>query len=115
MRAVALYTVSAAIAIGVLAVLLALAFRTPADHRALLVSAGIAFVVQVAAFVVLRLSPPGSSMKAWGLGAVLRLVTLLVYALLALEPLGLPPTAALISLVTFFFVSTLLETRLLTA
>ena len=115
MRAVALYVVSAAIAIGLVAVLLSFAFSTPADHRALLVSAGIALVVQIAAFVVLRASTPASSMKAWGLGSVLRLVALLVYALVALKPLGLPPTAALVSLAAFFFVSTLLETRLLTA
>ncbi len=115
MRAVALYTVVAVITIGALAVFLSLVFRSPGDHRALLVSAGLALAVQVVAFVVLRLSPPDETLKAWGLGSVLRLVTLLVYGLLALKPLGLPATAALVSLATFFFASTLLETRLLTA
>lgn len=115
MKGVALYAVVAAIAIGLLAVLLSFVFPTPADHRALLVSGVVALAVQCAAFLVLRLTPREGALKAWGLGSVLRLVTLLVYALLALKPLGLPAAAALISLATFFFVSTLLETRLLTA
>jgi hypothetical protein len=48
-------------------------------------------------------------MVGWGLGALLRLITLAVYALVFVNALALPATAALISLATFFFLSTLVE------
>jgi hypothetical protein len=38
-----------------------------------------------------------------------------VYALLLLKPLGLPPVAALLSLASMFFVTTVLESWLLTS
>jgi hypothetical protein len=40
------------------------------------------------------------------------MVTLVLYALVALRPLGLPAPAALLSLAVFFFVTTLAESRL---
>ncbi len=40
------------------------------------------------------------------------MVTLVLYALVALRPLGLPAAPALLSLATFFFVTTLAESRL---
>ena len=99
-------------AIALVGALLALVFRTAADHRAILTSAGVACVVELLASSVVRVAPRGRAMQAGGLGALLRFSVLLAYALLALRPLELPATAALISLAAFFFVSTLLETRL---
>jgi len=49
---------------------------------------------------------------AWGLSALLRFAALAAYAL-SLKALALPAEPALISLVTFFFVTTLAEPWLL--
>jgi hypothetical protein len=43
------------------------------------------------------------------------MLTLVVYALVLLEPLGLTPVAALLSLASLFFVTTVLESWLLTS
>ena len=48
-------------------------------------------------------------MAGWGAGSLVRFLTLFVYGLLAVKVLGLAPVPALISLVLFFFLSTLLE------
>jgi hypothetical protein len=108
------------LAIGVLSlvavlVLLLAIFRGPGGQRAVLMSAGLAVLVQAVAFTLARLAAPGKMLKAWGAGAVLRFVTLVVYALVLLKPLGLPPVPALMSLVSLFFVSTVLESLLLTS
>lgn len=113
MRAGLIFALASLTAIAVGGALLALVFRTPDDHRAILTSAGVAWVVQLLAFAVARMAPRERAIQAWGLGAALRFAVLLAYALLALRPLELPATAALISLAAFFFVSTLIETRLL--
>jgi hypothetical protein len=46
---------------------------------------------------------------AWGAGALLRFVALVVYALVAVKVVGLPSLPALLSLFVFFFLSMLLE------
>jgi hypothetical protein len=48
-------------------------------------------------------------MLGWGMGVLMRLVTLVAFALVFVKALGLPPSAALISLVIYFFVTTLVE------
>jgi hypothetical protein len=48
-----------------------------------------------------------------GTGAILRLLTLVVYAILVAKVFMLPLVAALISLAAFFFLSTLLEPLLI--
>jgi len=93
---------------------IALAFAgfvfTDADgRRAVAVSATVALVVQAAGFAVVRQLRARNMMGAWGLAAGLRMLTLVSYALVAVKMLGLPATAALFSLVTFFFVTTLAE------
>jgi hypothetical protein len=95
--------------------LLMLVFHDPAGRHAVLVSAAIAAGVQVIAFGVARLASPGRVFKVWAGGAVLRMLTLVVYALVLLKPLGLPPVAALLSLASLFFVTTVLESWLLTS
>jgi hypothetical protein len=103
-----------ALAIVALAGLLAIPFASPAERRALLVSAGIAFVVQLFTYFISTTADPKHLMTVWGAGAAVRLLTLVVYGLVMLRPFGLPPTAALISLATFLFATTLIESRLLT-
>ena len=90
-------------------------FRDAGARRAVLWSAGIALVIQGVAFYLARRSAPERVFKAVGVGAILRVFSLVVYALVFLDPLGLPAVPALISLAVFFFVTTVLESWLLTS
>jgi hypothetical protein len=84
-------------------------FTSPAERRAVQISAEVAYAVQLAGFALLFRLRKWNVMAAWGLAAILRFGALAVYALVLVKPLGLPATAALCSLVTFFFVTTLAE------
>jgi hypothetical protein len=111
-KALALFAaLSVAVIAGAGGLLAAFAFPGDAGRHAVLVSAGVALVVQLFAFGILRLvgRDPRNAIAAWGLGALLRMATLLVYGLLAVKALGLAPVAALVSLATFFFLSMLVE------
>ena len=77
--------------------------RAPRSHSA----------VQVLSFAIVKLSAKTNVMAGWGVGAILRFVVLGVYALVVVKALGLHSGAALLSLVAFFFLSTLLEPLLL--
>lgn len=113
MKGLGRFALLASAAIAVSGLLLSLVFRAPAERRALLVSAVVALVVQLLTFVMVRLAARGQVMKAWGAAALLRFVALMVYALVIVRMAGLPAAAALLGLATFFFVSTLIETRLI--
>jgi hypothetical protein len=52
-------------------------------------------------------------LAGWGVGVLLRFVVLAAYALVGAKALGLPLAPALISLVAFFFVTSLVEPVLL--
>jgi hypothetical protein len=58
-------------------------------------------------------SQGGNLIAGWGLGAVICMLVLVVYGFVC-RPLGLPPSAALLSLATFFFLTELIEAPLLT-
>lgn len=73
------------------------------------ISAAVAAVIQIGAFGVTRSMISQNVVAAWGVGALVRLLTLFVYGLLAVKVLALPAMPALLSLVLFFFLSTLLE------
>lgn len=113
MKALALFLGAALVIVAVAGGVMTMAFPTPADHRAIWISAVVALVVQGFAFMIVRLAAGPRVMAGWGVGALLRLVVLVAYAFLATGALGLPATAALISLVVFFFLSTLVEPLLL--
>ena len=98
---------AALIVIGYL--LLQLGFDSPGDSRALKVSALVAIAVQLASFTIARRMPVSSMMLGWGLGTLLRVLVLTVYALLVVPALGLPRSAALVSVVVFMIVSMLIE------
>lgn len=92
-------------------------FRTVDQHRAMLVSAGLAFAVQLGAYALMRPArggrgAPGELLIRWGAGAVLRFVVLVLYAPLA-RVMFLSLEAALVSLVTFFFLTMMAEPLLL--
>ena len=91
------------------AAIMTIVWSTPAEERAIWLSAAIAFVVQMLAFGVASVVKRDQAIVGWGLGAIMRLLTLSVYALVFVKALGLPATAALVSLATFFFLSTLVE------
>lgn len=106
---------AALLAIALSGAVLALLFRAPGAGRAIAVSAALAWGVQLFTFAVVRLAGPKKIMAAWGLGAIMRLGLLLLYALLGVKVLGLPAAPALLSLATFLFVSTVIESRLISA
>ena len=92
-------------------------FRTVDQHRAMLVSAGLAFAVQLGSYALLRPAragrgKPGELLIRWAIGAVLRLFVLVLYAPLA-RIINLSVEAALVSLVTFFFLTMMAEPLLL--
>ncbi len=92
-------------------------FRTVEQHNAMLVSAGLAFAVQLGSYALLRPARPGHGapgelLLRWGVGAVLRFFVLVLYAPLA-RIFNLSLDAALVSLVTFFFMTMMAEPLLL--
>jgi hypothetical protein len=102
--------------IGVVAVvgaLLSLAFRGPGDLLAISLSALLAIGVQLVAFPLSRAAGPNNLMARMGTGALLRLFTVVVYAILAAKVFELSLIAALVSLAAFFFLSTLIEPLLI--
>ena len=109
MRRVALYAAIAAGLIGIAAGLLSLPFDSPIERRSILISAVLAFVVQLAAFAAVGFASAANLMAGWGIGVLVRLLVLVAYALLVVQAIGLAPTAALLSLATFFFLCTLVE------
>lgn len=80
--------------------------------RALRISASIAFVVQVTGFVIARRMRTSNVIVGWAIGALLCLVSLVMFGL-ATRPLGLPVEPALLSLASFYFVTEIVEPLLL--
>ncbi|MGH7633331.1 MAG: hypothetical protein ACRENC_06345 [Gemmatimonadaceae bacterium] len=113
MRKVAIFAVASLVLIALAGWLLTLAFPTASDQHAIVVSAVVAYVVQLVSFAIARAWAATNVIAVWGLGMLFRFVVLAIYALLGARVLGLPLAAALVSLAAFFFVSTLLEPVLL--
>ena len=87
---------------------------TGETSRAIWVSLGVAVLVQVLAVLVARSFGRERILVGWGMGALLRLLAVLVYAFAVIPLLGLPLAPALLSLVAILFVTTLFEPFLLT-
>ena len=113
MKKLAIFAIASAALVAVAAWVLTIAFPTALDRHAIVVSAGIAYVVQLLSFVIARAWAKTNVVAGWGLGMLLRFAVLALYALVFAKALGLPLTSALVSLAAFFFVSTLLEPVLL--
>lgn len=107
------YTVATIAVIVVAGALLALLFRGPGDVMAIGISGALALAVQLLAFVLGRTAGTSNLTARMGIGAILRFLALIVYALLAAKVFMLPLVAALISLAAFFFLSTLIEPLLI--
>jgi hypothetical protein len=112
--------VFAAVAAGIIiaaTLVLRMLFTTPAQRYAMLVSAGLAFAVQLGAYALVMpgrtgQGPAGELMIRWGMGAVIRLMALVLFALVA-RVMQLPLDAALVSLAVFFFLTMMAEPLLL--
>ena len=89
--------------------LLGLFYATAPEHRAIRVSALIAIVVQLLSFTIMRLVSRENVMAGWGAGMLLRFGALVIHGLVLAKAMGLPSAAALVSLATFLFVTTLVE------
>ena len=109
MRIWALYALLTVVLITIVAFLLGFAFRGPGDAAAIRLSALIAAAVQIAAFGVVRRLARQQMLVGWGVGALVRFVTLVVYGVLVLKVLGVAPAAALVGLAAFLFLTTLFE------
>lgn len=104
--------VSAGVIVTAGAVLL-LFFPGQPSAVAIALSAAVALLVQLVAFTILRRTRGSGVLVGWGLGSILRLGTLAVYALVVIQLLDLPATPALVSLATFLFATMILEPLLL--
>jgi hypothetical protein len=108
-HALARYALAMLATIALVAWMLTLALSGPGATPAIGISAAVAAVVQIAAFAVTRSMIQRNVIAGWGAGSLVRFLALFVYGLIAVKILALPPVPALISLVVFFFLSTLLE------
>ncbi len=109
LRSWSLYAVACIASIAIVGWLLTLGFTGPRDAAAIGLSAILATIVQLTAFAITKMLASRHLVAGWGAGSLLRLLTLVIYAVLAVKVLGVAPVAALVSLATFLFISTLIE------
>jgi hypothetical protein len=112
-RSLSLYAAASLALIAATGALLGLACPDTASRHAVLVSAVIALVVQLFAFAAVKLAAGTNMLAGWGMGMLLRFVVLVAYGFVGARALALPMAPALISLVAFFFLTSLLEPVLL--
>jgi hypothetical protein len=113
MKRLASFALVSLLAMALFGWMLMYAFPMPADAHAIVVSAVIAYVVQLVSFALAREWAATNVIAGWGLGMLIRFFVLAIYALIGVKVLGLQLTPALVSLAVFFFVSTLAEPVLL--
>jgi hypothetical protein len=94
--------------IGVSALVVS-AFVPDAARQAVWASASLAFAVQMVAFTVVQLLPERQVMVGWGLGALFRLMAVVLWGVFLAKVWRAPLAAALLSFVAFLFVTTVLE------
>lgn len=82
----------------------------PSGKPMVVASAALAFAVQLLAFGVARLLQRSHNlMIGWGLGSLLRLVVLVLYAVVVARLLRAPIAPALLSFAAFLFATTIVE------
>lgn len=81
----------------------------PMAQQSIWFSAGIALGVQIIGFFFVRFLAPTHVIAGWGAGMILRFLVLALHALLGVRLMDFPAAPALLSLVTFLFLSTLIE------
>ena len=77
--------------------------------RSVWASAVVVVVVQAAAFSIAWMMRPVNVIAGWGMGMVIRLITLVLFGMFGVKAFGLVLQPALLSMAGFFFVSTLIE------
>ena len=113
MKVFAWYALTAALVIAALATA-ALAFAGIMGRRVVLVSAALALAVQLVTFAVARRFGRDRIMLGWGLGSLLRFAALVLYGVVVARLWRAPVAPALLSFVTFLFVTTMVEPVFLT-
>jgi len=113
MKAAGLFALATLALIALSYPLLRMGFPMSRDTTALRTSAMLAFGIQIVNFAIARAMARRNLMVGWGIGAVLRLVALTLYALLVAPSLHLPLPSSLVSLAIFLFLSMLIEPPLL--
>lgn len=77
--------------------------------RSVMVSAIVVVLVQAATFGIAWMMRPVNVIAGWGMGMVIRLITLVLFGVFGVKALGLELQPALLSMAGFFFISTLIE------
>jgi hypothetical protein len=108
-----LFALAAAAMIAASMGALMLLFRGADERHALALTALVVFAVHLVAFAVARWLKQRHVWLAWGAGSVLRLGTLIVWAVLVVKVLAVPVVPALIGCAMFLFLPTLIEPLLL--
>ena len=108
MRGFAEYTTSCVLIIAIIGAI-SWIFTDRAGQQAVLVSAGLALVVQLVGFLVARVVQRRNVLLGWGFGSVLRLVALVLYAVVVARLWRAPVGPALLRFVAFLFVTTVVE------
>ena len=111
-RAVQFAAASAVVVLGS-AWAITVLFAGPLVAQAVWTSAVLAFGVQLVTFAIAWPFLARNPLMGWGLGSLLRLLALVLYALVGVRSFGLAAAPALLSLAGFFFVSMLLESLFL--
>jgi hypothetical protein len=88
---------------------LSLAFTAEGDRFAIWLSAVIAWTTQLAAFPAVRKLVTSNLIVGWAVGSLVRMGTLLIYALLGMMVFKLSMTPALVGLALFYFLSMVIE------
>lgn len=97
------------IVFGAMVVMQRFVWTDASGAAALRASAWLAFIVQLFTFMIARLVARQNVIAGWGLGVMLRFASVAFWGLLGIKALGLVSGPALMSLVVFYFVSTLVE------
>ena len=114
MKAMARFGILLVALIAITGWILSRGFTSDAERHAIIISGVLAAVVQMAAFGIVQImGRQNATLAGWGMGAILRGLTLVLYGLIFAKLLGLPLTAALTSFAVFLFASMLLETFLI--
>ena len=115
-RSLLRFTVVQVVLVAAAAVLMQrFVWTDPASAGAVRASAWLAVIVQTFTFAIALLVARTQVMEGWGLGVLLRFASVAFWAFLGVKALGLPTTPALLSLVVFYFVSTMIEPIFLNA
>ena len=85
------------------------AFTDAAGRQTVVVSALVTAVVQAAAFATTRALSKKQMWVGWGLGSLIRLISLVLYAVIVARLWRAPITPALLSFAGMLFVTTVVE------